>query len=120
MGAPVSFIRHGRQCRSTHLMSTIAGLAGRIELLKFAARLGLRQQWLQRIGNEFEHFDVMGWKRIAKAKALGAKEVERRRLMEYVLAKREVKTGSKRKRAYAYAAAVARNSLIERGVAIAA
>lgn len=110
MGAPVTFLRNGRKCRSTHLISTIPGLPGRVELLAFAKRLGLRQQWLQRIGSEFEHFDVMGGKRIAKAAALGAREVDRHRLVEIVRAKREAKTGAKVRRAYAYARAVQRNA----------
>lgn len=110
MGAPVSYVRFGRHCRSTHLISTIPGKPGRVELLAFAKKLGLRQQWLQRIGSEFEHFDVMGGKRIAAAFAIVAKEVDRHRLIEIVRAKREAKTGTKRRRAYAYARAVQRNS----------
>lgn len=113
MGAPVSYIRYGRHCRSTHLISTIPGNLGRVELLAFAKRLGLRQQWLQRIGSDFEHFDVMGGKRIALAKAFGAKEVDRHRLIEVVQNKREARTGSKRRRAIAYANAVKRNSTRE-------
>lgn len=110
MGAPVTYIRSGRRCRSTHLISSIPGKPGRVELLALAKRLGLRQEWLQRIGSEFEHFDVMGWKRAEKAKALGAKEVDRHRLIEIVRAKREARTGEKRRRAYAYARAVQRNA----------
>lgn len=110
MGAPVSFIGRGRQVRSTHLLSTLPGLAGRVELLAFSNKIGLRQQWLQRIGSEFEHFDVLGGKRIAQAKAIGAREVDRHRLVEIIRAKREAKTGSKVRRAYAYARAVQRNA----------
>jgi len=110
MGAPVFFLRNGRRCRSTHLISTIPGKPGRVELLAFAKHLGLRQEWLQRIGSEFEHFDVMGGKRIAAAKSFGAKEVDRHRLVEIVRMKREAKTGEKRRRAYAYARAVQRNA----------
>lgn len=120
MGAPVSYVRFGRHCRSTHLISTVPGKPGRVELLAFAKRLGLRQQWLQRIGTEFEHFDVMGGKRIAGAAALGAKEVDRHRLIEIVRAKREAKTGDKRRRAYAYAAAVQRNSNREQSQCVSA
>lgn len=110
MGAPVTYIRNGRRCRSTHLISTVPGKPGRVELLAFAKRLGLRQEWLQRIGSEFEHFDVMGWERADKAKSFGAKEVDRHRLVEIVRTKLEARTGEKRRRAYTYAAAVQRNA----------
>lgn len=110
MGAPVFFVRDGRRSCSTHLLSTIPGKPGRVELLTFGKRLGLRQEWLQRIGSEFEHFDAIGWKRITTAKTLCAKEVDRRRLVEIVRMKRSAKTGEARRRAYAYAMAVRRNA----------
>ena len=116
MGAPVFYVRRGRRCSSTHLLSTIPGKLGRVELLAIAKRIGLRQEWLQRIGSEFEHFDVMGGKRIAAAKALGAKEIDRRRLVEVVRMKRGAKTGEPRRRAYAYARAMQRNT--ERALAV--
>lgn len=84
------------------MVSTVPGLPGRVELLRFSKVIGLRQQWLQRIGSEFEHFDVLG-RKIDEALRAGAKKVDRRALMDVVWAKREAKTGSKRRRAYAIA-----------------
>jgi hypothetical protein len=110
MGAPVTFIDRGRRRTATHLISTIAGNPGRVELLKFARAIGLREQWLQRIGSEFEHFDLFG-KKLYLARAAGAKVVDRRRLIEIVRDKREARTGERRRRAYAYARAVQRNAL---------
>lgn len=105
IGAPVSFLRKGRPCRSTHMISTIAGRLGRAELIAFAVKIGLRAYWLQKVNSEYEHFDVMGG-RIDRAKVAGARQVDRRRFMEFVASKREALTGSKRRRAYAYAQAV--------------
>lgn len=91
------------------MVSTIPGLPGRVELLGFARALGLRPEWLQKLGSEFEHFDVLG-KKIDDALAAGARKVDRRALMEVVWAKREARTGSKKKRAYAIAGARARRA----------
>jgi hypothetical protein len=99
MGAPVTYIRDGRFHKATHLVSTKPGQSGRVELLEFGRRIGLLPRWLRRIGSEFEHFGLFG-NRIERAALAGARKIERRELMDIVWAKREARTGARRRRAY--------------------
>lgn len=59
-----------------HMFSTEEGEAGRLELLAFARRLGLRPQWIQYPGTKRQHFDLVPHKR-TYAVILGAVEVRR-------------------------------------------
>jgi hypothetical protein len=64
-----------RRFRTTaHCSSDLPGEAGTAELLTFAARIGLRAEWLQKRGTETEHFDLFDGA-IARARAAGAVEV---------------------------------------------
>jgi hypothetical protein len=76
--------RHGP---SAHLMSDLPGRAGTDELLAFARQIGMRPEWLQSGGTEVEHFDVTA-SRALKAVELGAINIDRRRLVEIIRAKR--------------------------------
>lgn len=49
----------------SHLMSDLPGPEGTAELLAFAVRLGLRPEWIQKVGKPTEHFDVTAPKRDA-------------------------------------------------------
>ncbi len=65
-----------RMGKSCHMCSDIAGAEGTAELVAFARRIGMREEWLQKPGTRHEHFDVFG-KRRDRAVALGAREVNR-------------------------------------------
>jgi len=73
---------------SCHLLSTLAGDAGRAELLAFAALIGLREAWLQKPGDATEHFDLFG-SRIERARRAGAVEMDRAAFVAAIRAKRE-------------------------------
>lgn len=67
---------------SAHLISTLYGFEGSQELRRFAAKLGLKKEWLQKPGHPVhEHYDLKGEKKIAKALELGAKQVSRAELV---------------------------------------
>jgi hypothetical protein len=61
----------------------------REELLEMADRIGVQRKWLQKAGTPHEHFDVCMSKRALAVKA-GAIEIDRRRLVEIVRARRAV------------------------------
>lgn len=58
------------------------------ELHEFAARLGLRREWVQHPGSVLEHYDVTEQKR-ARAIKLGAMPITYHESGEIVLRKRE-------------------------------
>lgn len=89
LDAPASYVYRGRPARASHLISTLGGQAGREELLAFGARIGLKPRWLQRRFSAHEHFDLMG-AQIDRARAAGARLVDRRQLLYYVREKRPV------------------------------
>lgn len=61
--------------RSAHLVSDLADrAAAHAELVAFAARIGLRESWIQDAGTHQEHFDIFGAK-LAAAVAAGAKQI---------------------------------------------
>ena len=57
------------------------------ELLAMADRIGVARRWLQKAGTPHEHFDIALSKR-ALAVAAGAIEIDKRRLVQIVKAKR--------------------------------
>lgn len=57
------------------------------ELLAMADRIGVARRWLQKAGTPHEHFDIALSKR-ALAVAAGAVEIDKRRLVQIVKAKR--------------------------------
>lgn len=58
------------------------------ELLAMADTIGVRRRWLQKAGTPHEHFDIASSKRALAVQA-GAIEIDKRRLVEIVRAKRE-------------------------------
>lgn len=66
-----------RNTLSCHMMSTLEGEDGRLELIAFAKKLGMKAAWIQYPGTHRQHFDLVAAKR-AKAVALGAAEVSAR------------------------------------------
>lgn len=73
-----------RYKRTAHLGSTLRGTEGTAELLAFAARIGLKAEWLQASGDAKEHFDLFDG-RIGAARALGAIEVTPREFVRQVV-----------------------------------
>lgn len=71
--------------RASHCMSTLHGEAGTRELLAFGARIGLREDWLQKRGTPTEHFDLFDGA-IERARQAGAVEVPSRELIRRVVA----------------------------------
>lgn len=76
---------------SAHLISSLPGKAGSAELAAFAEQVGLRPQWLQRAGTEYEHFDLTQT-RCQRALRCGARLVTSRELIAVI----RVKRGSRR------------------------
>jgi hypothetical protein len=80
--------RFGR-CRITcHMVSDIPGSDGTAELVRFAERIGMQTDWLQRDGTPATHFDLMGQARIYAAIQAGAKMVSPREIVQIIRAKR--------------------------------
>lgn len=67
---------HKRLGASCHMCSDISGPEGTAELVAFAKRIGMREEWLQKPGTRHEHFDVFGSRRERAIRA-GAREVTR-------------------------------------------
>lgn len=65
-----------KNTQACHMMSTLEGKAGTVELVAFARRIGLKEKWIQRRGTALEHFDLTE-KRRSAALAAGAYEVRR-------------------------------------------
>lgn len=82
-----NYIFRGKSVRAAHMLSSEPGHPGRIELLLFAAKIGLKPEWLQKRGTPWEHFDLMN-SRIDKAIAAGATRIDRYRLVEILRFKR--------------------------------
>lgn len=59
------------------------------ELHAMAARIGVQRRWHQKVGTPHSHYDLCLSKR-ALAVAAGAVEIDRRKLVEIVRAKRAV------------------------------
>lgn len=74
----------GRSVVSAHLMASSTA-----ELLAFAARLGLRAEWIQHRGEVKEHFDLMGQSRCDAAQAAGAELVDRREFVRRLQLRRQ-------------------------------
>ena len=74
-----------------HLISSLPGEEGTNELLAFGARFGMKREWLHHRGTYREHFDIFE-KGIAIAKENGAVEVDRRRFVSILHAKRDMMT----------------------------
>lgn len=66
-----------RNTYACHMMSTLPGKEGVIELITFARRLGLRPDWIQYPNTPRQHFDLTSAKRILAVR-LGAVEVSAR------------------------------------------
>lgn len=79
--------RLGKSC---HLCSDLPGTEGSAELAAFAARIGMRAEWLQKAGTHHEHYDVFGKRRDA-AVAAGAREVNRNEIVAIWRGKRAAK-----------------------------
>lgn len=79
----------GRSVVSAHLMASSTA-----ELLEFAARLGLRAEWIQHPGEPKEHFDLMGQAKCDAAIVLGAELVDRHELVRRLQARRGNAAGS--------------------------
>src|SRR5579859_1711470 len=74
--------------RMYHLFSDLLGRDGTRELVAFAARFGLRAEWIQYAGTYREHFDVredMGQQMLAA----GARLATNREVGHLLVAKRE-------------------------------
>lgn len=87
MPTPALFLVKGRTAKATHLISTMAGIRGRRELLDFGTRIGFKALWLKRVGTPFEHFELRGCK-IESALKEGAKKVDGFRFVELLDDKR--------------------------------
>lgn len=73
-----------RRRQTAHLMSDQPGREGTRELVRFARALGLKDEWIQSPGTEKEHYDLFDGA-IARAAALGAKEVSSIELINRVV-----------------------------------
>jgi hypothetical protein len=83
-------VRFRRFQRTAHCASTLKGDEGTRELLAFALRVGLREDWLQHRGTPREHFDLFD-AAIERAIAAGAVQVTPREFVaRVVLPKREL------------------------------
>lgn len=78
---------HGKFKRCSHMISDLLGEPGHRELMEFAAKIGMRPEWLQKEGTSHEHFDIFGGRR-DRALAAGCVEVDRRRFVEVLRTKR--------------------------------
>lgn len=87
MDTPSHRRHEDRIVRTAHLISTVAGRDGRIELLRFGHRIGLRESWLQERGTPWEHFDLFAHK-IEAAIDAGAIRTDRAAFVAYVHRKR--------------------------------
>lgn len=65
-----------RNTLSCHMMSTLPGKEGLIELISFARRLSLKPGWIQYPNTDLQHFDLTESKRLLAVR-LGAIEVNR-------------------------------------------
>ncbi|HVF61659.1 MAG TPA: DUF4031 domain-containing protein [Thermoanaerobaculia bacterium] len=65
-----------RNTGSCHMWSDLPGEEGTRELVTFAKRLGLREEWIQDRGRRHQHFDLTAGKRAAAVR-LGATQVDR-------------------------------------------
>jgi hypothetical protein len=74
--------KHGEWC---HMMADDDE-----ELLRFAAKIGLRLMWVQKLGQPECHFDLVPGRRAA-ALRLGAKEITREEMVKLIQTKREKK-----------------------------
>lgn len=95
MPTPALCLVKGRPAKATHLISTMAGVRGRRELLDFGTRIGFKPPWLKCIGTPFEHFELRGCK-IESALKEGAKKVDGFRFVELLDEKRR---GTRRQQA---------------------
>ena len=77
----------GRKFTSSHLFSDKPGKRGTRELIAFAAKIGLKPEWLQKPGTYQEHFDVIN-SRYGMALRGGAQKADMRKELEIMLAKR--------------------------------
>lgn len=68
--------RLSRFKRTSHMMSDIPGEEGTRELLAFALRIGLKEEWIQHRGGSGEHFDLFDGA-IGRAGKKGAIQLER-------------------------------------------
>jgi hypothetical protein len=64
------------------------------ELRTFAARLGMRPEWLQHAGTEREHFDLTPGRR-TRAIRLGAQEIDNRAVVALIRARRAAAIGGR-------------------------
>lgn len=76
-------VLRGRSVVSAHLMASTTE-----ELIAFAVRLGLREEWIQHRGEVKEHFDLLGQSRCDAAVAAGAELVDRREFVRRMQARR--------------------------------
>ena len=83
----VKHLMRGRKFTSSHLFSDKPGKQGTRELITFAAKIGLKPEWLQKPGTYQEHFDVMN-ARYGLAIQEGAQKAGMRKELETMLAKR--------------------------------
>ncbi len=74
--------RHGARVRGKSVLSAHLMASTTDELIAFAARIGLREEWIQYRGERKEHFDLMGQAKCDQALAAGAEMVDRRTFVE--------------------------------------
>jgi hypothetical protein len=77
-------VRFRRFKRFSHCMSDLPGVDGTAELMAFGRRIGLKAEWIQKMGSETEHFDLFDGA-IDRALAAGAVEVAPRELITRVV-----------------------------------
>ena len=73
----------GRFRRFCHMTSDQAEPGGVLELVEFAAEIGLKKEWLQRHSNGYPHFDLVPSKR-RLAVTEGAREISCREYVKMV------------------------------------
>lgn len=69
--------RHGARVRGRSVLSAHLMADSTEELLAFAARMGLKEEWIQHRGQQKEHFDLMGEAKCVQAERLGAIRCDR-------------------------------------------
>lgn len=81
--------RHGARVRGRPVLSAHLMASTTEELIAFAARIGLREEWIQHRGEVKEHFDLMGEAKCDAAERAGAERVDRREFVARMMARRK-------------------------------
>jgi len=80
--------RHGARVRGRSVLSAHLMASTTEELIAFAARIGLREEWIQHRGEVKEHFDLLGEAKCEAAEKAGAERVTRAELVARMRARR--------------------------------